>query len=112
MLNTLLHDFPHRDPIYACSTCAAIALHASEGHSKIARVCDQSPEFLRTRSPDFLDFARTACVARSGAKDDRPQLPTYIAFPSGFAALLIDCLPSPCARLSRAPTTTKAPPLV
>jgi hypothetical protein len=34
-----------------------------------------------------------------------------MAFPSGAEVDCIYCLPSPCARLSRARTTTKAPPL-
>src|SRR5271156_2306050 len=33
-----------------------------------------------------------------------------MAFLSGADVVRIYCLPSPCARLSRAPTTTKAPP--
>ena len=42
---------------------------------------------------------------------ERPPVAIYIACPSDNAAVLIDCLPSPCTRLSRAPTTTKAPSL-
>ncbi len=35
----------------------------------------------------------------------------YTACPSDGTVVLISCLPSPCTRLSRAPTTTETPPL-
>src|ERR1700722_860327 len=35
-----------------------------------------------------------------------------MASPCGFASVLVDCPPSPCARLSRAPTTTGTRPPV
>ncbi len=35
-----------------------------------------------------------------------------MAFPCDSETALTDCLPSPCSRLSRAPTTTETPPLI
>ncbi len=65
----------------------------------------------RTRRPGCHDSARAARVARSGAKRRSSLVTTYMACPCGFATALIYCLPSPCARFSRARTTTEAPPL-
>src|SRR5665213_3240057 len=46
-LDPCLHDFPDRDPVYASSACAAIASHATEGHSQLSWICDQTPELRK-----------------------------------------------------------------
>jgi hypothetical protein len=43
---SLLQDCLHRDPVYACRTGTAIALHASKGDSKISWVCNKTPQFI------------------------------------------------------------------
>src|ERR1041384_8302522 len=50
------------------------------------------------------------CTLRSQSLSDRGA--TYMALSCDFEIARIYCLPSPCARLSRARTTTKTLPLV
>jgi hypothetical protein len=45
-LNALPYHFPYRDSINAWAACAAVALHAREGHSQITRICHQTPELF------------------------------------------------------------------
>jgi len=65
---------------------------------------------MLTRSSSLLRAYSFRCSIRSHSLSGSDA--TYVAFPCGFGTVLIYCLPSPCTRLSRARTTTEAPPPV
>jgi hypothetical protein len=106
-----LRHVPHRDAVHACRSSAAVTRDAREGHSQVAGVGDQPPQLAK----DVVDLLLTSRVQLSLLDPEPVPVGSgrhIHGFPRRPRSHTHHCLPSPCTRLSRARTTTEAPPLI
>ena len=112
---TLFPDFgadaSRSHPVDPSGSAASVGGHSSPSVAEHAKVSEPTPHVLPTvvgmRLAPLIEFALNA---------EYPSLIGWVirvhrSFPR-HASLPSSCSPSPCARLSRAPTTTGAPPSV
>ncbi len=101
--------FCHRHPVHAAVRAPRLRATRARRHPQVARVRHQTPELAE----DVVDLFLTSRVQLALLAPEPVQIGPRRHI-RGFLRRLrghtTHCPPSPCARLSRAPTTTRTPP--